>query len=214
MDEHTPGSFDARLALLLELPAPAPRDGTYADLRSGLVREEREALDRALELQQLLTSVTQDSRARRAVGGVAAQSELAGYARGYRAGLRAARRIAEQAQSQAGRVLEGLQDEVLRLNDEAARLRSELEQVRAARERKVRSVRKDEVHVPENAEEARRVARNIEEFLKIAEGGEMDLEEIRARLPEEANVRDALHHLLLARRATIHGSNLRLVQPD
>ncbi len=107
--------------------------------------------------------------------------------------------------------MEGLTAEVLRLNTEITRLKEELEKTRAAKERKVRSVRKDGVHVPENAEEARRVARNIEEFLKVAEDGEMDLEEIRARLPEEANVRDALHHLLLARRATLSGTLLRLI---
>lgn len=209
-----PGSFEARLAALTELPALAPRDGTYAELRAGLVREEREAVARAVELQDLLTSVTHDGRARRAASGAAAQAEAAGYARGYRSGLRAARRIAEQAQGQAARVLAGLQDEVVRLNDEVARLQRELDALRAARERKVRSVRKDEVHVPENAEEARRVARNIEEFLKVAQDGEMDLEEIRARLPEEANVRDALHHLLLTRRATLQGTQLRLTQSE
>jgi|GEM_PF-5418120 len=208
---HAPGSFEARLAPLLDLPAAADRDGTYTDLRAGLVREEREALERAAELQQLLTSITMDGNARQAAAGIAQQSEAAGYARGYRAGLRAARRIAETAQAQASRALEGLQDEVLRLNDEIARLKRELE-AKQARERKTRSVRKDEVHVPENADEAQRVARNIEEFLKVADGGCMDLEEIRARLPEEANVRDALHHLLLTRRAIIHGTELRLIQ--
>ena len=208
---HHPGSFDARLAVLLELPNPARRDGVYADVRSGLAREEREALERAHELQQLLVNLTSDPLAHRAVSGVAAQSQLAGYARGYRAGLRSARRLTEQAHVQAARVVEGLQDEVLRLNDEIKRLNEELTQARQARERKVRSVRRDEVHVPENAEEAQRVARNIEEFLKVADDGTMDLEEIRARLPEEANVRDALHHLLLARRATIHGTQLRLI---
>ncbi|WP_045234496.1 hypothetical protein, partial [Deinococcus pimensis] len=131
--------------------------------------------------------------------------------RGYRAGLRAARRLTDESRFQAGRAVEGLTAEVLRLNTEITRLKEELEKTRAAKERKVRSVRKDGVHVPENAEEARRVARNIEEFLKVAEDGEMDLEEIRARLPEEANVRDALHHLLLARRATLSGTLLRLI---
>lgn len=211
-EEHTPGSFDARLAPLLELPVPASRDGAYADVRAGLAREEREALDRAAELHQLLVSVTHDGRARKAARGAALQAEAAGYARGYRAGLRAARRIADQAHAQASRALEGLQDEVMRLNEDVARLTRELEAARAARERKVRSVRKEAVHVPENADEAQRVARNIEEFLKVAPAGAMDLEEIRARLPEEANVRDALHHLLLARRATIHGTELRLAQ--
>jgi hypothetical protein len=210
---NTPGSFETRLSLLLDLPEPGVRNGAYEVVRTDLIREEREARERAEELQQLLTAVTADSRARAASRGLAAQAELAGYARGYRAGLRAARRIADQAQLQAGRAVEGLQNEVLRLNDEVGRLTKELQEVRAARERRVRSVRKDGVHVPENPDEAKRVARNIEEFLKVAEDGVMDLEEIRARLPEEANVRDALHHLLLARRAVLTGTQLRLVQP-
>lgn len=206
----TPGTFEARLRALSELPAPASRDGAYNEVREGLVREEREALEHVSELQQLLLTLTHDGRSREAARLLSLQADFAGYARGYRAGLRAARRLTDSAHVKASRALEGLQNEVLRLNDEVARLKKELDDAKAAKEKKTRSVRKDGVHVPENADEARRVARNIEEFLKVAEDHTMDLEEIRARLPEEANVRDALHHLLLTRRVTLSGTALRL----
>ncbi len=207
-----PGRFEARLDALSTLPDPAPRDGTYDEVRAGLIAEENLARTSTEELRDLITNITWDPQAHRAARALATQAEAAGYARGYRAGLRAARRVADQSREQATRALEGFQNEILRLNDEVTALKAELEKQRQAKERRARSVRKDGVHIPENADEAQRVARNIEEFLKVAQDFEMDLEEIRARLPEEANVRDALHHLLLSRRAVLSGTLLKLAQ--
>ena len=207
-----PGRFESRLDALSTLPDPSPRDGTYDEVRAGLIQEENLARVSSEELRDLITSITWDPQAHRAARALATQAEAAGYARGYRAGLRAARRVADQSREQATRALEGFQNEILRLNDEVTALKAELDKQRQARERRARSVRKDGVHIPENADEAQRVARNIEEFLKVAQDFEMDLEEIRARLPEEANVRDALHHLLLSRRAVLSGTLLKLAQ--